>query len=131
MTYPTLTANLNGLLELLAGALLATHLQNTVVGPDSSLHGKSLSNGICQRLLYIDILTCIESLDGYKSVPVVGRSNLNSIDILASDKVLIELIHIATLIHAFFFLPFGNNATKTLPLNGVNITACRNLHTRT
>ena len=117
--------------ELLAAALLATHLQDAVVSTHGTLYGQSLGDGIGQRLLQIDVLAGLERMDGHEGMPVVGRGNLDGIDILTLEHTLILFIDVATHRHALLLLPLGHIATEALALDAVHIAAGSHLHART
>ena len=102
-----------------------------MVVSDCCLNSQTLGDGIGQRFLQIDILDCLQGVDGHQGMPMVGCGYLYGIDILAFQQSLIFFIHITTLGHAFIFLPFGGQTAETLTLDAIHITACCNLNTRT
>ena len=121
----------DGLLKLGAGPLLATHLEYHTVVMGGSLYGKTLGNGIGQRLLAVDMLAGVAGVDGDERMPVVRRGYLDGVDIVTVQQILIELVHVAALGNALLLLPCRNTATEALALDGVDIAAGCYLHTGT
>ncbi len=121
----------DGLLEFRAGPLLTPHLEDPTVVPDSRLDSKPLGDRIGERLLQVEILSGIQCIDGDQGMPVVGRRDADDIDVLPIQQVLVELVHVTAFVHVVLLLPLGHVPPEAFPLDGIHITAGRDLHART
>lgn len=109
----------DGPLELPVGTLLATHLQHPVVRTYGTYQGDALRNRIGQRLLQIDILRCLTSMDGCQYMPMVRCSDGYDIDIFPLQYLFIKFVGVATGILTGLLLPFRHPFHETFSLQGI------------
>ena len=115
--------------ELIAGTLLASDLENTVVlanGLDKLL---SLINRQSHRLLEVHILTSLASGDRYDSMLVVRSGDHDRVDVRTSQKLLIVLVHVdLDLLLPFLLVICGDPFGETVSLDVIHIATGDNSH---
>jgi hypothetical protein len=69
---------------------VATALRAGLIDGSQTLHrigdGSALGDGQRNRLFAIDVLACLCGFDGNNGVPVVGRRNQHSVDVIADEN---------------------------------------------
>ena len=70
-------------------------------------------------------------MHGNQGVPVVGRSYLYGIDVLALQEAFVFLIDITTYGHGLLFLPVRHVATEAFAFDAIHVAAGCHLYSRT
>ena len=99
--------DLGSLLQVRSGAVLRTRQKHRLGACRGSHHGLAFKDVVPQRLLDIDVLAGLERCDGGKRVPVVGRRDVNCIDVLVVQHPAIVLPELADAAREFFASGFG------------------------
>src|SRR5690606_40944059 len=68
---------------------LRTNLNNFVGRPDSFKRCSVVFHGLCKRLLYVGVATCLNSFDSMKSMLKISRTDDNGIKVLHPVKLLV------------------------------------------
>ena len=119
------------ILELLARTLLATDLEHTIIIAYGTSDSQTFRNRISQRLLTINILAALTSMDSNQCMPVVRCCHFNHVDILTVQHIFIKFIHIATGSHIQRLLPSFDTTFETFTFQRIHVTTGSNLHPRT
>ena len=131
MTDLTGTNQRNRILKLLTRTLLATDLENPIIIAYGTSNSQTFRNRISQRLLTINILTALTSMDSNQCMPVVRCCHFNHVDILTVQHIFIKFIHIATGSYIQRLLPSLDTTFETFTFQGIHVTTGSDLHPRT
>ena len=82
---------INRIAEVRPAALLHPALQNLLARPDSMGQRRALFKRVRNRLLKIHIFPGSQSVDRHAHMPVVGRGNKDSVDLLLQDLVIVDM----------------------------------------
>ena len=82
-------------------ASLVTQLVNNTTGFNCITDRIVLIHGQAEALLCINMLSCLGSVNGHLSMPVVGRSNNDGIDIIGSQHLLVGPVTFGSWSHLF------------------------------
>ena len=77
---------LDGLLEVNAGALLRTHLYHSLVFARRFHHALSFLHDAADGLFHVNVLAGLRGFHGEKRVPVVRRGHNHGVDVLAIEN---------------------------------------------
>ena len=115
--------------ELVAGALLATDLEDPVVFTDGLDKLLAFVDGEGHRFLKIHILAGLAGGDRYDGVLMVRGSDNDSVDIRTSEDILIVLIDInLNLLLSLALIVISDPLDETVSLDIIHITAGDNSH---
>ena len=115
--------------ELVAGALLATDLEDPVVFTDSLDKLLAFIDGEGHRFLKIHILSGLAGGDRYDGVLMVRGSDNDSVDIRTSENILIVLIDInLNLLLSLALIVISDPLDETVSLDIIHITTGDNSH---
>ena len=67
--------------ERAAAAPLSSGLYHTAISSNGLDHLSSLDDVVADRLLDVDILSCLAGQDGHEGVPVIGGGDRHGIDV--------------------------------------------------